>query len=160
MTRAYVKFLSEIELSSLMLVGGKNASLGELYTGLKSAGVQVPDGFALTADAFRLHLREAGIADSIYKALDNLDIGNVARLSTVAREIRENVSSAPLPAPVQAELLEAYAELSRRYAGKDVEVAVRSSATAEDLPSASFAGQHETFLNVRGEQNLLVAVRQ
>jgi pyruvate, water dikinase len=158
MTR-YVLPFRELTLDRLSEVGGKNASLGELLAHLAPAGIRVPDGFALTAAAFRLHLAEAGLAETIYQELEQLDLHDVARLATVARSIRERVAGAPLPREVAAELDAAYDSLSRASGEEATDVAVRSSATAEDLPSASFAGQQESYLNIRGRAALDAAVR-
>ncbi|MBM4267761.1 MAG: phosphoenolpyruvate synthase [Deltaproteobacteria bacterium] len=149
----------EASLDLLHVVGGKNASLGEMTRALSEAGVRVPGGFATTAEGFRLHLREAGIEDAIHRALDRLDVKDVAALEAAGREARGLIRSAPLPNAVSTAVLEAYATLSRDHGEDETDVAVRSSATAEDLPSASFAGQQETFLNVRGREALLAAVR-
>ena len=155
----YVLPFGEVGLGAIGEVGGKNASLGELIAALGPAGVRVPDGFAITAAAFRLHLAEAGLDRSIYAELDRLDLRDVAALATVARGIRERVAAAPLPAAVAVQLEAAYRALSARYGEPLTDVAVRSSATAEDLPSASFAGQQESYLNVRGSEALDRAVR-
>jgi pyruvate,water dikinase len=157
--RRYVARFADLTLDDLPRVGGKNASLGELVRSLGARGIRVPDGFALTADAFRLHLETAGLDRAIYDELDRLDPADVARLATVARSIRERVAAAPLPAEVAAELASAYADLSREYGEEATDVAVRSSATAEDLPTASFAGQQETYLNIRGAAALEAATR-
>jgi pyruvate,water dikinase len=155
----YVIPFGRIGLADLSEVGGKNASLGELIAGLASAGVRVPDGFAVTAAAFRLHLAEAGLDRIIYDELNHLDITDLAALANVARSIRERVAAAPLPRPVAEQLGTAYQALSSSQGEQAVDVAVRSSATAEDLPGASFAGQHETYLNVRGREAVDRAVR-
>ena len=155
----YVLRFDEITLESLPQVGGKNASLGELIRTLTPQGIRVPPGFALTAEAFRLQLSEAGLDRIIYAELDRLDPTDVDALASVARSIRDRVAAAPLPRPVAEELARAYATLSRESGEDQTDVAVRSSATAEDLPSASFAGQQETFLNVRGLPALDRAVR-
>jgi pyruvate,water dikinase len=157
--RRYVAGFSDLTLDDLPRVGGKNASLGELVRSLGAQGIRVPAGFALTADAFRLHLQAAGLDQVIYAELGRLDLTDIARLATVARSIRERVAAAPLPPEVAAELASAYAELSREYGEDATDVAVRSSATAEDLPTASFAGQQETYLNVRGLAALETATR-
>jgi pyruvate,water dikinase len=149
---------AEVTLADVALVGGKNASLGELLRGLSSAGVQVPDGFALTAEAFRRHLATGGLDREIEGALAGLDVNNVTALASCARGIRERIRALPLADELARQLHEAYAELSRRYGEPETDVAVRSSATAEDLPGASFAGQQETFLNVRGRAALERAV--
>jgi pyruvate, water dikinase len=150
----------DIGIGDVATVGGKNASLGEMVRALTSLGIKVPDGFALTADAFRLHLREAGLEEGIYRRLDALDVADTEALSSVAAEIRRGIVAAPLPVSVRQQVMTAYRELSRTAGSPEgLDVAVRSSATAEDLPSASFAGQHETYLNIRGEDSLDAAVR-
>jgi pyruvate,water dikinase len=160
MTRSrYVIPFRELTLDSLAEVGGKNASLGEMIGALASRGVAVPDGFALTADAFRRHLTDSGLEDEIYQRLEGLDLSDVTKLAEAGHAIRERVRQAPLPREVGENLQEAYAALSREYDEDATDVAVRSSATAEDLPTASFAGQQETYLNVRGREELDVAVR-
>jgi pyruvate,water dikinase len=155
----YVLPFSELSLADVPRVGGKNASLGELIQSLGSAGVRVPDGFALTADAFRLHLEQSGLAGDVYALLDRLDVRDVAALAKTGAEIRRRVREAPLPEVVVQQTVEQYHELSVQYGEEETDVAVRSSATAEDLPTASFAGQQETFLNVRGRAALIEAVR-
>jgi pyruvate,water dikinase len=157
--RRYVLPFSELTLESVPEVGGKNASLGELLASLGPEGVVVPDGFALTAAAFRLHLAEAGLDRSIYAELDGVDPADLAALTATARTIRERISAAPLPAVLRAGLAQAYLTLSRANGEEATDVAVRSSATAEDLPTASFAGQQETYLNVVGLPALDAAVR-
>jgi pyruvate,water dikinase len=157
--RDYVIPFGSIGLADLPEVGGKNASLGELMAALAPAGVRVPDGFALTVAAFRLHLAEAGLDRTIFDELNRLDVRDVAALAGVAQSIRERVAAAPLPRVVAEQLGAAYAALSSSRREEATDVAVRSSATAEDLPSASFAGQHETYLNVRGREALDHAVR-
>ena len=155
----YVIPFREITLDSIAEVGGKNASLGELLLSLAPRGVAIPDGFAITAAAFRAHLAEAGLDRTIYAELDGLDHSNLDALAATARSIRERVAAAPLPAAVRAELAAAYCALSQEYGEEGTDVAVRSSATAEDLPAASFAGQQETYLNVVGPPALDAAVR-
>jgi pyruvate,water dikinase len=126
---------------------------------LSPRGIRVPDGFAITADAFRLHLQEAGLDSSIYAELEQLDITDVSALASAARSIRSRIANAPLPRPVTVAIDAAYRQLSAGYGEEATDVAVRSSATAEDLPTASFAGQQETFLNVRGREALDLAIR-
>lgn len=149
----------QVELQDIAKVGGKNASLGELTKALVPQGVRVPRGFALTAQAFHDHLLEAGLADYIYAALTEWDPSNVKELAILAAAIRHQVRQAPLPKQVVSALIDAYAELSTSYGESETDVAVRSSATAEDLPTASFAGQQESYLNVRGAAALVEAVR-
>jgi pyruvate,water dikinase len=155
----YLVPLASVTLADLARVGGKNASLGEMLQGLGGQGVRVPQGFVLTADAFRLHLREAGLTEWIDRTLSQLDIRDVQAVATVGQAIRARVREAPLPPILIPGIKEAYADLSRQYGETDTDVAVRSSATAEDLPGASFAGQHETYLNVRGLPALDAAIR-
>jgi len=157
--RRFVRRFADITLEAIPDVGGKNASLGELVRSLGPVGIRVPDGFALTAEAFRAHLEQNGLAEQIYRELDGLDVNDVTALAALGRSIRRRVADAPLPAPIAAEVADAYAELSLRYGEEATDVAVRSSATAEDLPTASFAGQQETYLNVRGRSALDTAVR-
>ncbi|MGE3527542.1 MAG: phosphoenolpyruvate synthase, partial [Gemmatimonadales bacterium] len=158
-TRRFVIPFGEIDLTQLDAVGGKNASLGEMLGALGSRGVRVPDGFAVTASAFREHLRVAGLEEWIGEQLAGLDVQDVSQLAAAGARVRRRIREAPLPAPVRRELEAAYARLSRQYDEEAADVAVRSSATAEDLPGASFAGQHETYLNVRGNAALDEAVR-
>jgi pyruvate, water dikinase len=146
-------------LRDLPTVGGKNANLGELLRSLAGAGVRVPDGFAITAEAFRRHLAENHLEEGIYAALDRLDVTDVAALARTGAEIRERVARAPLPRDIEAAVLAAYDALSAEHHEAEPDVAVRSSATAEDLPGASFAGQHESYLDVRGHAALVDAVR-
>jgi pyruvate,water dikinase len=146
-------------LQDVGLVGGKTASLGELYSTLASEGVAVPNGFAITADAYRDALSQPGVADELHRLLDGLDKRKIKRLAAIAAKAREVVYRATDTAPLREQILEAYRRLERE-AGAGVAVAVRSSATAEDLPTASFAGQHESFLNVRGPKDLFEACRR
>src|SRR4029453_17679813 len=133
-------------------VGGKNASLGEMISQLESAGIRVPGGFATTAFAFREFLAHGGLARRIEDRLVALDVEDVAALARAGAEIRDWIAAAPLPALLEAEIASAYRRLAD--ASPEATFAVRSSATAEDLPEASFAGQQETFLNIRGLENV------
>lgn len=155
----YVVPLSQLTLADLPRVGGKNASLGELIRELTASGVRVPGGFALTVAAFHQHLAEAGLTAEIEQSLDALDVQDTARLQQVAAQIRQKIRGAFLPSAVADAVQQAYRSLAEREGQPQLAVAVRSSATAEDLPSASFAGQQETYLNIRGETALLEAVR-
>lgn len=152
--------LDQVTLRDLPTVGGKNASLGEMLRELASVGVQVPGGFALTVEAFHRHLRSAHLESSIYETLDRLDATDTQALATTARSIRDAIIRSPLPDEVATAAREAYAVMCQHYQDPSVDVAVRSSATAEDLPTASFAGQQETYLNIRGEKDLLDAIRK
>jgi pyruvate,water dikinase len=158
MSDVYVLPLSEVGLADLAAVGGKNASLGELLRELGKSGVRVPQGFAVTTAAFRLHLREAGLEGPIAEALAALDTADVASLSRTSLEIRTRIQTAALPTAVREAVRTHYVALAAESGDPSVSVAVRSSATAEDLPTASFAGQQETMLNVRGESALEQAV--
>ncbi|MGH8221164.1 MAG: phosphoenolpyruvate synthase, partial [Steroidobacteraceae bacterium] len=151
----YVVPFSELSMSDLDRVGGKNASLGEMIGSLASAGVRVPDGFATTAAAFREFLRRDALDERIRAELAGLDVEDVAALTAHGRHIRDLVLATPFPQRLESEVIEAFRRMS---AGREIAVAVRSSATAEDLPQASFAGQQETFLNVRGEAAMLTAM--
>jgi pyruvate,water dikinase len=154
----YIRWFSELGVGDVPLVGGKNASLGEMYRELASQGVRVPNGFAVTAEAYRYILDQADAWPRLHRALDGLDARNVDDLARRAQLAREIVYGAALPPDLVAEIHEAYARLQAEY-GEHLTVAVRSSATAEDLPTASFAGQHETFLNISGKARVLDAVR-
>lgn len=143
-----------LRMTDVEIVGGKNASIGEMIQGLAAADVRVPGGFATTADAFRLFLQENDIETKINAKLKALDVNDVNALVAAGKEIRGWVEAAKLPAALEEAIRSAYAEM-----GDDADVAVRSSATAEDLPEASFAGQQETFLNVRGIEEVLKHVK-
>ena len=150
--------LDTLRMSDVARVGGKNASLGEMIGELSAAGVRVPGGFATTADAFREFLARGGLDGRIRRRLADLDIADVRALASAGHEIRRWVKTAPFPEALERELRASYAVLSA--GAPDFAVAVRSSATAEDLPEASFAGQQETLLNVRGADALVDAVRE
>jgi len=151
-------WFEQLRLDDVPRVGGKNASLGEMIHNLSEAGVRVPGGFATTADAFREFLASNGLADKIYTELDKLDINDVVALAKTGEQIRQWIIDTPFPSKLEQQLREAFHKLQQET-GKDVTFAVRSSATAEDLPEASFAGQQETYLNIKGEENLLTAIR-
>ena len=155
-----VLWLDHLRLSDLAQVGGKNSSLGEMIGHLGQLGVSVPGGFATTADAFEEFIRYNTLTQRIYDRLDGLDIDDVGTLMAVGREIRQWVMDAPLQPTLDAAIREAYAELCKRAGADEVSVAVRSSATAEDLPDASFAGQQETFLNVTGVEDVVAKVKE
>jgi pyruvate,water dikinase len=152
----FIRPFTSIGLADVSSVGGKNASLGEMVRALTPKGIRVPDGFAVTADGYRHFLRGAGLEDQISAVLTGLDTRDLADLAERGRRIRELILASPLPADLRADIAAAYGELCRQY-GPDAGVAVRSSATAEDLPGASFAGQQESYLNICGERALLAA---
>lgn len=155
----WIRWFAELSMADVPLVGGKNASLGELVRELTPLGVRIPDGFAVTAEAFREVIRRSGIQGQLEAALAGLDKRDVRALARAGARCRELVYGAGLPAEIEAEILDAYDRLEAEY-GSELSLAVRSSATAEDLPTASFAGQHDTYLNVRGRAMLLDAVRR
>ena len=156
---SYVRFFEQIGIEDVGLVGGKNASLGEMYRNLAPHGVNVPNGFAITADAYRYVLARAHAWGPLREALAGLRADDMEDLARRAARAREIVYGAGLPDDLSAQILEAYRRLQREY-GPELSVAVRSSATAEDLPTASFAGQQESYLNVEGETQLLDACRR
>ncbi|HET8897878.1 MAG TPA: phosphoenolpyruvate synthase [Rhodanobacteraceae bacterium] len=155
-----VLWLDALRMSDLAKVGGKNASLGEMIGNLANLGVSVPGGFATTADAFQHYLERSGVAERIAARLAGLDVDDVDALTRAGKEIRDWVIETPLPADLDQAIRAAYAELCRRAGTDAIAVAVRSSATAEDLPDASFAGQQETFLNVVGIEDVLHKVKE
>ena len=159
MSESWIRWFDTLGLDDVPLVGGKNASLGELRRALVPRGVRIPDGFATTADAYRAFLHEARLDGAIDDTLAGLDVRDLGRLQQAGRTVREAILAAELPTALAGAVRAAYRRLEAEY-GAGCDVAVRSSATAEDLPEASFAGQQETFLNVRGEAALLDAVRR
>lgn len=151
---AHIRWFEELNLNDIPLVGGKNASLGEMYRELSSQGVKVPNGFAITAAAYRYFLQQAELDQAILAMLSDLDTHDIPNLRQRGRQVRQAIVAAELPAALEAVIVEAYDQLSGD-SRDPVDVAVRSSATAEDLPDASFAGQQETYLNVQGHAALL-----
>jgi pyruvate,water dikinase len=150
----YIRWFNELTIDDIPLVGGKNASLGEMYRELTPQGIQIPNGFAVTAEAYRYVLDQANGWDKLHQALDDLNPDDVTDLAKRALKAREIIYAAPFPEDLEQQIIEAFAQLKSQY-GDDLSVAVRSSATAEDLPTASFAGQQDTYLNIRGDQALL-----
>jgi pyruvate, water dikinase len=154
---AYVIPFDRISRHDVALVGGKNASLGEMLTSLSGLGIRVPNGYATTSSAYRAFLAQAGLAGRIDEVLRSLDVEHLRELADAGAQIRRWVMETPFPERLQDEVLHAWRAMD---GGNGIAVAVRSSATAEDLPEASFAGQQETFLNVRGEQAVLHAMHE
>ena len=154
--KPFILWFEEIGIDDVPLVGGKNASLGEMYQHLTSKGVQVPNGFAITAEAYKHLLKESGVEEAIRKALDGLDTHNIQDLKKRGKKVRDIILKADFPKDLEKAIIDAYKKMEEIY-GEGVDVAVRSSATAEDLPDASFAGQQETYLNIRGTESLIEA---
>ena len=150
--------MEEAGIDDVALVGGKNASLGEMLSTLTKKGIRVPSGFIVTTDAYRLFIKEAGLEDLIRSNLAHLKRHDIHALEHASRVIREAIEGARLPKALEHEIAEAYAAMEKKY-GKHIDVAIRSSATAEDLPGASFAGQQDTYLGVRGRDHVLKAAR-
>lgn len=165
---SYIIFFKNLTIKDVPRVGGKNASLGEMYCKLSKAGIRVPNGFATTAEAYFYFLKQAGIKDEIKKILKGLNTHDVKNLAEKGRAVRQTILRAQFPKDLEKEIINAYHKLSKEYPKssdgasrvKNLDVAVRSSGTAEDLVDASFAGQQETYLNVRGEVDLLIAVKK
>ena len=158
--KKFIRFFSELGIKDVPEVGGKNASLGEMYSHLTKKGLRVPNGFATTASAYRYFLETSGLKKRIKEALKGLDTKNVKDLMKRGAAVRKLIMDTALPEDFSKEIIISYRKLSALYKTKKLDVAVRSSATAEDLPDASFAGQQETFLNIVGEKELLLAVKK
>jgi len=158
-----IKFVipfEEITIKDVPKVGGKNASLGEMFQKLTKKGVNIPDGFATTSDAYWYFLEKTGLKYRIKKILEGLNTQNITDLKKRGKKIRQIILNTELPGDFSKAIIKNYHKLSKKYKMKNADVAVRSSATAEDLPTASFAGQQESYLNIRGEKELLLAVRK
>ncbi len=153
----FVLWFDEIGIKDVGLVGGKNASLGEMYRSLVTKGVNVPGGFAITAYAYKYLIKKTGIENKIIEILSDLDVHDMRNLQDKGKKIRKIISSAEFPEELEEAILEAYHKMLKE--DKDITVAVRSSATAEDLPDASFAGQQETYLNIKGDKELIRACK-
>lgn len=159
-SKEFILWFDGLAISDVPLVGGKNAALGEMFSNLTELEVAVPDGFAITAYAYRYFLEQTGSKDRIKAALDGLDTGNLRDLAKRGEIVRRLILKAELPTDLKQAVTKAYAELGQKLNQANPDVAVRSSATAEDLPGASFAGQQETYLNVVGDKALLQAVKE
>ncbi len=159
-SKSFILWFNEIGIEDIPLVGGKNASLGEMYQNLMRKGVKVPNGFAITAYAYQYVLEKSGAMNHLKSALRGLNSKNVTSLAEAGRKARDVIMHCDFPPELVKEIVAAYERLSKEYRGRNVDVAVRSSATAEDLPEASFAGQQETFLNIRGAHELLDACKR
>ena len=155
----YIKWFKEIGIEDVAEVGGKNASLGEMYQNLRSEGVRVPNGYAVTATAYRHVLDTNGAWEKLHAQLDDLDPNDVKQLQERGGACRQIIYECEIPDDLKAEILAGYAELKKEY-GESLSLAVRSSATAEDSPEASFAGQNDTYLNIHDEESLLDAYKR
>jgi len=155
----YIRTFSEISINDVSLVGGKNASLGEMVQFLASVDVKVPNGFATTADAYWYYIDENGLREKINSKLDNLDINDIVALKKTGAEIRHWIMHGNMPEKLQQAISHSYQQLENEY-GEGTDVAVRSSATAEDLPNASFAGQQESYLNISGIENVILTCKR
>jgi pyruvate,water dikinase len=155
----FILWFKELSKKDVALVGGKNASLGEMFSRLTRKGINIPDGFATTSFAYWYFLKKNKLLPKLKESFKGLNIKNIKNLQKVGRETRNLILKSELPEELEKEVMGAYRKLGKKY-GKSPDVAVRSSATAEDLPSASFAGLHETYLNVKGEKELLGAVKK
>ena len=160
MKKKYILWFKEIGIKDVPIVGGKNASLGEMYKNLSKKGVNIPNGFAISAQAYFYFLKKGKIKKTIEEILSKFNSKSIKSLQKTGKEIRKLILDTPLPKDLEKEIIKNYQKLCKLYKEDDLDVAVRSSATAEDLPSASFAGQHETYLNVRGKEELLKAVKK
>ena len=158
-SKKLVLWFNETSIKDVPLVGGKNASLGEMYQNLVKKGINIPNGFAITAYAYRYILEKSGAKNEIKKVLAGLDTKDMNNLSERGHRVREIIRAIEFPEELKDEITKAYREMCKTY-GQNTDVAVRSSATAEDLPDASFAGQQETYLNIRGEHSLIDACKK
>lgn len=156
----YIKFFDELGIKDVPSVGGKNASLGEMYSKLTVKGINIPYGFATTAEAYDFFMEGAGLKKRIREILKGLDTKNVNDLIKRGAAVRKEILAAKLPKELEEEIAKAYRRLCKFYKVANVDTAVRSSATAEDLPDASFAGQQETFLNIKSEKEVIIAVKK
>src|SRR3990167_2730266 len=157
--KKFILWFDQVGIADVASVGGKNASLGEMYTTLVPKGIRVPNGFVITAYAYRYFIEKEGLTSFIKETLKDLDTEDIKNLQKKGKAIREKIIAANAPDEIEKEIAEAYKNLSSAYNMDEADTAVRSSATAEDLPGASFAGEHETYLNVVGEEKVLYAIR-
>jgi len=157
--KKFILWFDQVGIADVASVGGKNASLGEMYTTLVPKGIRVPNGFIVTAYAYRYFIEKEGLLSFIEETLKDLDTKDIKNLQKKGKAIREKIIASNVPDEIEKEIAEAYKNLSSAYQMEETDTAVRSSATAEDLPGASFAGEHETYLNVVGEKNILKSVK-
>jgi pyruvate,water dikinase len=159
-TQQAILWFDQVNNDDVRFVGGKNASLGEMYTALRSRGIRVPNGFIVTAKAYRDFIEQTGLAKVMHRELDELDTGDIKALQSAGKAVREAFVKFDFPPQLQDAIRKAYADISHSYNVEETDVAVRSSATAEDLPGASFAGEHETYLNVVGPDQVILKIRE
>ena len=155
--KKFILWFDQVNNDDVAMVGGKNASLGEMYRTLTGKGIRVPNGFVVTAYAYRYFIEKAGLIDFIKGELEGLDTHDIKDLQKSGKAVREAIIKADIPEEIQREITEAYNNLSSAYGDEATDTAVRSSATAEDLPGASFAGEHETYLNIVGDKKVFDA---
>jgi len=158
MTNDFILLMEQVGIKDVPRVGGKNASLGEMIQALSAQGIRVPSGFIVTADAYRFFMKQTGLDVAVAEALKDLDTKDVRALAACGKKIRKMIIAALMPKELEFAVRSAYADMERRYR-KNIDVAVRSSATAEDLPGASFAGEHETYLGIRGADGVIKATQ-
>src|SRR3989344_8610684 len=154
-----ILWFDQVGNNDVALVGGKNASLGEMYTALTPKGIRVPNGFVVTAYAYKYFIEKEGLLPFIQDTLKDLNTENIKDLQKKGKAIRKKIIESDIPKEIETGIAEAYKNLSVAYQMEEADTAVRSSATAEDLPGASFAGEHETYLNVIGQKNILESVK-
>src|SRR3989344_1929587 len=159
MKNAHILWMKDIDMDDVAEVGGKNASLGELIRSVVPMGVRVPQGFCVTAEAYYYFLKETGLDTFIATTLDGLNTRNFKELARCGKLVRDVIRKTPLPTRLERAIIDAYVKMEKEY-GKNTDVAVRSSATAEDLPGASFAGEQETYLNISGPRAVMEATKQ
>jgi pyruvate,water dikinase len=152
----FIKWLNELSRNDLAFVGGKAANLGEMF----NAGLPVPDAFVVTTDAYKYFLKKTGLKEKIFEILRRTDVNNTKQLQENTAKIRGLIENAETPREIKVKIIKAYKKLSREFGKKEEYVAVRSSATAEDVPGASFAGQQLTLLNVKGAEEVVKAVQK
>src|SRR5699024_8681860 len=158
-TKVMIRDLKEIDLKMIDEVGGKNASLGEMISTLSTNDINVPPGFAITVHAFDSYMHENGLSEQITALINELDVNDLAQLRKTGAEIRQLITNGTFPKALQQKIKAQYEELSLQYGENATDVAIRSSATAEDLPEASFAGQQDSFLNVRGAEDVISSIK-
>ena len=159
-TKKHILWFKEVFSKDVALVGGKNASLGEMFSLLTKKGINIPDGFALTAEAYWYYLKVNGIDKKLKEIFKKFNPEDIKSLEKTGKKARQLILNGEIPSDLEKQVLINYRKLSKKYGEKNISIAARSSATAEDLPSASFAGQHETFLNVKGEKQVLAATKK